>query len=199
MWTRPRAWSSGPVRTPKPPAWSDLVADGAASELPGYDGFQNIGQHAGRQTRGVGIDDHFAQERIRSAGREVNVLNLFAYTGAASAACAAAGAKVCHVDAAKGMVQGARENAKASGRFQPPWVRGVFQMAWGSGRTRSLSPSCGRSDFSRFALLCVKRGSFTMPAYDTLLFRKSQGGNGEKFCPFSAPPPRCQRKAGNFL
>ena len=57
----------------------------------------------------------FAQERIRSAGREVNVLNLFAYTGAASAACAAAGAKVCHVDAAKGMVQWARENAKASG------------------------------------------------------------------------------------
>ncbi len=66
----------------------------------------------------------FAQERIRSAGREVSVLNLFAYTGAASAACAAAGAKVCHVDAAKGMVQWARENAKASGLEEAPirWI-----------------------------------------------------------------------------
>ena len=44
----------------------------------------------------------FAQERIRAAGRPVSVLNLFAYTGAASAACATAGASVCHVDAAKG-------------------------------------------------------------------------------------------------
>ncbi len=66
----------------------------------------------------------FAQERIRAAGREVNVLNLFAYTGAASVACAAAGAKVCHVDAAKGMVQWARENAKSSGLEDAPirWI-----------------------------------------------------------------------------
>ena len=53
----------------------------------------------------------FAMERIRSAGRPIRVLNLFAYTGAASVACAAAGAAVCHVDAAKGMVSWARENA----------------------------------------------------------------------------------------
>ena len=66
----------------------------------------------------------FAQERIRAAGREVSVLNLFAYTGAASVACAAAGAKVCHVDAAKGMVQWARENARASGLETAPirWI-----------------------------------------------------------------------------
>ena len=66
----------------------------------------------------------FAQEQIRSAGREVNVLNLFAYTGAASAACAAAGAKVCHVDAAQGMVNWAKENAKASGLEDAPirWI-----------------------------------------------------------------------------
>ena len=66
----------------------------------------------------------FAQERIRAAGREVSVLNLFAYTGAASVACAAAGARVCHVDAAKGMVQWARENAKASGLEEAPirWI-----------------------------------------------------------------------------
>ena len=41
----------------------------------------------------------FAMERIRSAGRPIRVLNLFAYTGAASVACAAAGAAVCHVGA----------------------------------------------------------------------------------------------------
>ena len=66
----------------------------------------------------------FAQEQIRSAGRGVNVLNLFAYTGAASVACAAAGAKVCHVDAAKGMVNWAKENAKASGLEDAPirWI-----------------------------------------------------------------------------
>ena len=66
----------------------------------------------------------FAMERIRSAGRPINVLNLFAYTGGATVACAAAGAKVCHVDAAKGMVSWARENAKLSGLEQAPvrWI-----------------------------------------------------------------------------
>lgn len=44
-----------------------------------------------------------------------NVLNLFAYTGGASVACSAAGANVCHVDASKGMVQWAKENAQSSG------------------------------------------------------------------------------------
>ena len=43
-------------------------------------------------------------DRIRHADRPIRVLNLFAYTGAATIACAAAGASVCHVDAAKGMV-----------------------------------------------------------------------------------------------
>lgn len=66
----------------------------------------------------------FAMEQIRSAGREINVLNLFAYTGGATVACAAAGARVCHVDAAKGMVAWARENAKCSGLEQAPvrWI-----------------------------------------------------------------------------
>ncbi len=54
-------------------------------------------------------------ERIRQADRPVRVLNLFAYTGGATLACAAAGAEVCHVDAAKGMVQWARENYALSG------------------------------------------------------------------------------------
>ncbi len=54
--------------------------------------------------------------RARSGGREqVKVLNLFAYTGGASVACAKAGAFVTHVDASKGMVERAGENARLSG------------------------------------------------------------------------------------
>ncbi len=66
----------------------------------------------------------FAGEQIKNAGRPVSVLNLFAYTGAATIACAAAGASVCHVDAAKGMVQWARDNARSSGLEDKPirWI-----------------------------------------------------------------------------
>ncbi len=52
---------------------------------------------------------------IRKAGRPIRVLNLFGYTGGATVACAAAGAHVTHVDAAKGMVQWAGENRQLSG------------------------------------------------------------------------------------
>ncbi len=55
------------------------------------------------------------EKKIRGAGRPVRVLNLFAYTGAATAACASAGAHVTHVDASKGMVQWAKENARLTG------------------------------------------------------------------------------------
>lgn len=66
----------------------------------------------------------FAMEKIRNAGRPIRVLNLFAYTGGATVACAKAGASVCHVDAAKGMVAWARENAKLSGLEDSPirWI-----------------------------------------------------------------------------
>jgi 23S rRNA (cytosine1962-C5)-methyltransferase len=66
----------------------------------------------------------FIDDVIRHAGRSVRVLNLFAYTGAASLAAAAAGATVCHVDAAKGMVAWAKENAAASGLSDKPirWI-----------------------------------------------------------------------------
>lgn len=56
----------------------------------------------------------FAMEKIRNAGRPVRVLNLFGYTGAMTLACMAAGATMCHVDASRGIVQWARENAEAS-------------------------------------------------------------------------------------
>ena len=52
---------------------------------------------------------------IKNSGREISVLNLFAYTGGATVACAKAGAKVCHVDSAKAMVERAGENVRLSG------------------------------------------------------------------------------------
>ena len=52
---------------------------------------------------------------IAGSGRKIKVLNLFAYTGGATVACAKAGAEVVHVDAAKGMVERAGENARLSG------------------------------------------------------------------------------------
>ncbi len=56
-----------------------------------------------------------ADELIKKANRPIKVLNLFAYTGGATVACLKAGASVTHVDASKGMVQWAKENAVASG------------------------------------------------------------------------------------
>lgn len=59
-------------------------------------------------------------QKIREVGRPVKVLNLFAYTGGATLAAARAGAAVTHVDASKGMVGWAKENAKASGLENAP-------------------------------------------------------------------------------
>ena len=66
----------------------------------------------------------YIMRKIRSAGRPISVLNLFAYTGAATVAALAAGASVCHVDAAKGMVAWAKENAASSGVADRPvrWI-----------------------------------------------------------------------------
>ena len=66
----------------------------------------------------------YIMRKIRGAGRPVSVLTLFAYPGGATLAAAAAGAAVCHVDAAKGMVQWAKENARASGLEEKPirWI-----------------------------------------------------------------------------
>lgn len=56
----------------------------------------------------------FQINKIQESKSEMNILNLFAYTGGATLACASAGAKVCHVDASRGMVAWARENAIGS-------------------------------------------------------------------------------------
>lgn len=67
------------------------------------------------------------QERIAEAKKsrkEISVLNLFAYSGGATLACAKAGASVCHLDASKGMVAWARENAALNDMNKAPirWI-----------------------------------------------------------------------------
>lgn len=97
----------------------------------------------------------FAMQQIRRANRPISVLNLFAYTGGASVACASAGAEVCHVDAAKGMVQWAKENAKASGLSDAP-VRWIID------------------DCAKFVEREIRRGHF----YDAVIMDPPSYGRG---------------------
>lgn len=62
----------------------------------------------------------YMADKIKNAGRPIKVLNLFAYTGGATLACAEAGSSVSHVDASKGMVQWARDNAVSSNLADKP-------------------------------------------------------------------------------
>jgi 23S rRNA (cytosine1962-C5)-methyltransferase len=62
----------------------------------------------------------FARDKIKNENRPLNILNLFGYTGCATLSCMKEGAKVCHVDASKGMVLWAKENAQSSGIADKP-------------------------------------------------------------------------------
>ena len=66
----------------------------------------------------------WGSELIKNAGREINILNVFGYTGGATLAAAKAGAKVTHIDGSKSAVAWARENAKLSGLEDKPirWI-----------------------------------------------------------------------------
>jgi 23S rRNA (cytosine1962-C5)-methyltransferase len=66
------------------------------------------------------VNWEWISSKIQAVSRPVSILNLFAYTGGATLAAAAAGAEVCHVDASKGMVQWARENMTLSGLSDKP-------------------------------------------------------------------------------
>lgn len=64
------------------------------------------------------------QKEIKQRKKPLSVLNLFAYSGGSTLACAQAGAQLCHVDASKGMVAWARENAELNGLVKAPirWI-----------------------------------------------------------------------------
>lgn len=96
-------------------------------------------------------------EKIRQAGRPVKVLNLFAYTGGATLSAAAAGAAVTHVDASKGMVGWAKENAAVSGLADRP-------IRW-------LVDDCGK-----FVEREIRRGNH----YDAIIMDPPSYGRGPK-------------------
>lgn len=96
-------------------------------------------------------------QKIRSAGRPVKVLNLFAYTGGATLSAAAAGASVTHVDASKGMVSWAKENAVASGLKDAP-IRWIVD------------------DCVKFAQREIRRGN----QYDAIIMDPPSYGRGPK-------------------
>ena len=93
----------------------------------------------------------------KEPGRSISVLNLFAYTGGATIAAASAGAKVTHVDASKGMVGWARENARASGLADAP--------------VRWLVDDC-----TKFVEREIRRGS----RYDAIIMDPPSYGRGPK-------------------
>jgi 23S rRNA (cytosine1962-C5)-methyltransferase len=90
----------------------------------GYDRLRFIVKPTGFKHTGLfpeqAVNWEYLTGAIRRSGRKLKVLNLFAYTGGATAACAMAGAEVAHVDAARGMVAWAKENLAASGLQNAP-------------------------------------------------------------------------------
>lgn len=97
----------------------------------------------------------YMAEKIKNADRPIKVLNLFAYTGGATLACAEAGAQVSHVDASKGMVQWARDNAASSNLSDKP-------IRW-------LVDDC-----EKFVRREIRRGNF----YDAIVMDPPSYGRG---------------------
>ena len=94
----------------------------------GYNGLTFMVKPTGFKHTGLfpeqAVNWDLCSELIKKAGRPINVLNMFAYTGGATLACAKAGAKVCHLDAVKGMVDWGRNNSALSGLSDKPvrWI-----------------------------------------------------------------------------
>ena len=83
-------------------------------------GFKHTGIFPEQAVNWEYMYDKIRERHINDPARGVKILNLFAYTGAATLACAAAGARVTHVDASKGMVAWGKENAAASSLSDKP-------------------------------------------------------------------------------
>ena len=94
--------------------------------------------------------------KIKGAGREIKVLNLFAYTGGATVACSFAGAQVVHVDSSKGMVSWAKENLISSGLGERP-VRFIID------------------DVTKFVQREIRRGN----KYDAIIMDPPSYGRGK--------------------
>lgn len=122
FWNLPQEWS---ITYPG----ADFVMANPSS-IPGMAGeltfrlkpfsFKHTGLFPEQATNWDWFSGEIRRAKEQNPGRDIKVLNLFAYTGGATLAAAAAGASVTHVDAAKGMVNWAKENAAASGLADAP-------------------------------------------------------------------------------
>ena len=103
-----------------PESWTIETA-GIRFKLGGTD-FGHLGIFPEQRAQWSWIRSHVAA--AAAVGRHPSVLNLFAYSGGSTMAAALGGAEVCHLDASKGMVEWARENAALNGLSQSPvrWI-----------------------------------------------------------------------------
>lgn len=101
------------TRKPFPPQWTVGYKDLTFAVKPM--GFKHTGLFPEQAVNWDIMRSLIGERRAQKPQAKVRVLNLFAYTGGASVACAKSGAEVTHVDAAKGMVERAGENARLSG------------------------------------------------------------------------------------
>ena len=104
------------LRKRLPESWT--VSYGALTFIIRPTGFKHTGLFPEQAVNWDFMGDKIRE--VTSQGKEFKMLNLFAYTGGATLACAEAGASVTHVDASKGMVSWARDNAAASGLSDRP-------------------------------------------------------------------------------
>lgn len=100
------------IKKPFPSQWNIAYKDLTFSVKPM--GFKHTGLFPEQAVNWDAMRSLISDRKKSDPNAKIKVLNLFAYTGGATAACAKAGAEVCHVDAAKGMVERAGENARLS-------------------------------------------------------------------------------------
>ncbi len=96
-------------RTAIPDAWN-IAVDGISFKLSGTD-FGHLGIFPEQRALWRWITETLTRVASRQRGKKLQVLNMFAYSGGSTLAAARTGAEVCHLDASRGMVQWARENA----------------------------------------------------------------------------------------
>ena len=101
------------IKKPFPEQWKISYGDLTFSVKPM--GFKHTGLFPEQAVNWDVMRSLIAEAKLKNPDKPVKVLNLFAYTGGASVACAKAGAEVVHVDSSKGMVERAGENARLSG------------------------------------------------------------------------------------
>lgn len=139
-----------------PNEWMISYANGAKFHLKPF-AFKHTGLFPEQAVNWDWFSSIIKKEKEKNPNKPIKVLNLFAYTGGATIAAALAGAEVTHVDASKGMVQWAKENAVSSGLEEA--------------KIRWLVDDCGK-----FVEREIRRGN----KYDAIIMDPPSYGRGPK-------------------